>query len=367
MSERPVNMGASVYEHVRREAKARGRDVQHEAQSYAIRCFIARLMEADPEGRTTVKGGQSLGLLFGNDRRPTKDLDLNIDCYGIEDGEAWIRSLITTACEPGDDGVMFHAESIKMETREHQGFGGFRIEIRSSVHTCRTNFVVDVGLGNKMTFEPISLLHSESHPHAPHGIRVRVYPIETTFAEKLLSKVEDGAVSIRHKDFYDLWYIHDITTRLGDLGYMTAKTFDLSDELLAWRDMVVGKIKDGTYVDLPRLDVTEDALDMFGYALYRSALARGTALPDDMMSFLRREFGDDSYQASQFANWIKNQKQRLINLPPGSDDKNRALGNLLDEIEVFVSSISSRAKTLSDTYGEDPPEFGTITTGLVAP
>lgn len=367
MSERPVNMGASVFEHVRRAAKARGRDVQHEAQSYAIRCFIARLMEADPEGRTTVKGGQALGLLFGNDRRPTKDLDLNIDCNGIEDREAWIRSLIEKACAPREDGMVFNAESIRIEAREHQGLGGFRIQIRSSVHTCRTDFVVDVGLGNKMTFDPISLDHAENHPHAPAPIRVRVYPIETTFAEKLLSKVEDGAASIRHKDFYDLWYIHDITTRLGDLAYMTAKTFDLSDELLAWRDMVVGKIKDGSYVDLPRLEVTEEALDMFGYALYRSALSRGTELPDDMMAFLRREFGDDCYQAGQFANWIKNQKQRLINLPPGSDDKNRALGSLLDEIDSFVSSIASRAKHLSDTYGEDPPEFGSIAVGLVAP
>jgi hypothetical protein len=86
-----------------------------------------------------------------------------------------------------------------------------------------------------------------------------------------------------------------------------------------------------------------------------------------MMAFLRREFGDDSYQAGQFANWIKNQKQRLINLPPGSDDKNRALGSLLDEIDSFVSSIASRAKHLSDTYGEEPPEFGSIAVGLVAP
>lgn len=367
MSERPVNMGASMYERLRREAKARGRDVQHEAQSYAIRCFISRLMAADPEERTTIKGGQSLGLLFGNDRRPTKDLDLNIDCNGLADRETWIRSLIETACAPREDGVAFNAESIRIESREHQGLGGFRIQIRSTVHTCRTDFVVDVGLGNKMTFDPISLDHAENHPHAPPPVRVRVYPIETTFAEKLLSKVEDGAASIRHKDFYDLWYIHDITARLGDLSYMTAKTFDLSDELLAWRDLVVGKIKDGSYVDLPRLDVTEEALDMFGYALYRTALSRGTALPDDMMAFLRREFGDDSYQAGQFANWIKNQKQRLINLPPGSDDKNRALGNLLDEIETFVSSISRRAKHLSDTYGEDPPEFGAICTGFVSP
>jgi Uncharacterized conserved protein len=357
MNDRPVNMGASVYNYVRREAKAKGRDVQHEAQSYAIRCFIARLMEVDTEGRTTIKGGQGLGLVFGNDRRPTKDLDLNIDCDGIADQDAWIRSLINQACAPRDDGVVFNADSIKIETREHQGLGGFRIEIRSSIHTCRTNFVIDVGIGNRMTFKPISLEHMEKHPYALPAAHIRVYPLETTFAEKLLSKVEDGASSIRHKDFYDLWYIHDITTRIGDLGFIFAKSFDLSDETLTWRDMVVAKIKEGTWTDLPRLDIREEALDMFAYALYRSALSRGTELPDDMMAFLRREFGAGTYQSSQFTNWVKNNKQRLTNMPM-CEDKNHLLGNILDQIEPFIQTISNQAKWLADHYGNNPPEYG---------
>lgn len=360
MSPRPNNMGASVFEHVRKEAKARARDVQAEAQSYAIRRFIARLMAADTERRTTVKGGQALGLLFGNDRRPTKDLDLNIDCSGVADPDVWIKELIMAACDNTDDGVSFQAEDLIIEQRPHQGLGGYRVSIRSSIHTCRTPFVIDVGVGNQMAFKAVDLTIHEKHPHAPEPADVKVYPIETTFAEKLLSKVEDGASSIRHKDFYDLWYIHDIATRIGDLSYMTAKSLDLDDEELAWRDMAVSKVKDGTYVELPQGPIDEECVNRFAYALYRSSNSRGTDLPASMMDLLRHEFADDDYQSSQFGNWIKNQKQRLINLPRGAGnaaERPLALGMLIDDLEHFIQMISARAAQYAKAFGDSPPEF----------
>lgn len=358
--DRRQNVGASTFEHVRREAKKRGRDVQAEAQSYAIRRFMARLMMADPDGRTTVKGGQSLGLLFGNDRRPTKDLDLNIDCRDIGSPEEWIRTLIETACAFEGDGVEFRPETVIIEEREHQGLGGFRIAIHSSIHTCRTPFVIDVGIGNQMSFKPISLTGTEPHPHAPAPTPVSVYPIETTFAEKLLSKVEDGAASIRHKDFYDMWHIHEIATRVGDLSYLTRPSLDLEDDELRWRDMVTEKIKEGDYAALEKRDVSDENLDRFAFALYRSSLSRGTSIPEDMMQYLRHEFALNDYQSAQFGNWIKNQKQRLIHLPPGADDpstRSQSLGMLLDDIDAFVTVVSARALEMAAAYGQDAPEY----------
>lgn len=358
MSARPNNMGASVFEHVRRGAKERGRDVQAEAQSYAIRRFIDRLMRVDSEGRTSVKGGQALGILFGNDRRPTKDLDLSINCLGIEDHDTWIRQLIEAACLLGDDGVAFKADDIQIEHRVHQGSGGYRIKIKSSVHTCRTDFVVDVGMTESLKFKPLVVPLAEKHPHAPPPVMIRVTPVEDSFSEKLLSKLEDGGANIRHKDFYDMWNIHQIAMRYGDLGYMYMPSLDLSDEQLAWRNEVKTKVQDGDFSGLPEVDITEDCLTMFAYALYRSSLSRGTPIPDDIMGILREQFADDGYQAGQYANWIKNQGQRLIVLPPGSGDKAGALGFLLDDLEGFIEKIAERARQLADTYGDNPPEPG---------
>ena len=357
MSPRPSNMGASVFEHVRREARERKRDVQAEAQSYAIRRFIARLMTVDGEGRTSIKGGQGLGLLFGNDRRPTKDLDLSINAFGLDDRDGWVRRLIGAACTDIDDGVAFEAEDIQIESRAHQGSGGYRMVIRSKIHTCRTDFVVDIGMTDSLKFKPIDVSLDDRYPHAPKSPVVRVYPVEASFAEKLLSKFEDGATNIRHKDFYDLWNIHKIATKLGDLGYITATSFDLSDEILAWRDDVVAKIRQGTFLDLPDMDIAEECLDYFGYALYRCSVARNTPIPQDAMAYLRAEFANDPHQSAQYANWIKNQRSRLVALPPGSDSKSAALGLLLDEIDSFVTVISSKAMALANSYGSEPPSL----------
>lgn len=354
MNGRPANMGASVMDHIRKEAKARRRDVQAEAQSHAIRRFIVRLATADNERRATVKGGQGLGLIFGNDRRPTKDLDLNFDCSGIDDPKEFIRSLITAACEGEDDGVSFSAEAFEMEERQHQGLGGFRIVMNSSIHTCRTNFVIDVGIGNDMSFKPIELTIAERHKNAPPAVPVQVYPLEATFAEKIVSKVEDGAASIRHKDFWDVWHIHEVATRIGDVALLFANSLDLDDDTLAWRDVVYERIKDGSFLSLPQVPVDENCLDRFGYALYRTSQRRGTEIPGDLMGFLREEFGDHPYQSSQFGNWIKNQKQRLINLPPGAEgaaSKERALGLLLDELEHFIQAASARAQAYLEDLG----------------
>lgn len=357
MSPRPSNMGASVFEHLRREARERKRDVQAEAQSYAIRRFIARLMAVDSEGRASIKGGQALGILFGNDRRPTKDLDLSINGFGLDDRDGWVRRLIEAACTDIDDGVACEAEDIQIESRVHQGSAGYRMVVRSKIHTCRTDFVVDVGMTDSLKFKSIDVSLEDRYPHAPKSPIVRVYPVEASFAEKLLSKVEDGASNIRHKDFYDLWNIHKIATKLGDLGYITAASFDLSDELLTWRDDTVAKIRQGTFLDLPDVDITEECLDYFGYALYRCSVSRNTPIPEDVMAYLRAEFANDPHQSGQYANWIKNQRSRLVALPPGSDSKSAALSLLLDEIDSFVNVISSKALALADTYGSEPPSL----------
>ncbi|WP_327210534.1 nucleotidyl transferase AbiEii/AbiGii toxin family protein [Rhizobium leguminosarum] len=355
---RQGNKGASLMDSVRKEAKARKRDVQAEAQSYAIRRFIARLSVVDAQRRVTIKGGQGMGLLFGNDRRPTKDLDINIDCKGITDPHAFVREIIMAACDGPDDGVFYAADTIRIEERRHQGLGGFRIEMNSSIHTCRTNFVIDVGIGNDMSFKPIEFTLAERHKNAPPAVPVQIYPLEATFAEKTISKVEDGAASIRHKDFWDLWHIHEVATRIGDVGLLFANTLDLDDETLAWRDQVYERIKDGTFLELPQMPVDEDSLDRFGYALYRSSQRRGTEIPDDLVAFLRAEFGDHSYQSTQFGNWIKNQKQRLINLPPGAEDgpKELALGRLLGELEHFLQATSARAAAYLEDLGPVPYE-----------
>lgn len=346
--------GARAYELLRQRAKASGADVQALATSYAIERFMARLMARDSQGAITVKGGQSLGILFGNQARPTKDLDINVGPEAGGDPEEWAKSAIRAACE-GDwnDGLAINAETLSYERRDHQGDGGLRIAVPCSVHTCRTTFVIDVGIGNEITFEPALVRVPgvlSGHKAAPPALDARVYPHENTLAEKIAAKVEDGSASIRHKDFFDIWLCVEIMRRAGDLRLLVARKEDMEPDEAALVSEVRKRLADGTLLGMPRREIAPSCLDRLGLALCRTAAHRGTEIPPDLEGWMRREFAEDAHHSAQWANWCRNQKGRLLFQPPGTgkeQDKAKSLAVLLDDVGPILGEIAARAHALS--------------------
>lgn len=345
------NTGARIWELLRLQARKTGADVQALATSYAIERFMARLMEADGGGAITVKGGQSLGILFGNQMRPTKDLDINVSLDGIDDPEAWAREAVAAACaDPRDDGLSIDAARVSFDRREHQGDGGLRICVPAAIHTCRASFMVDVGIGNEITFEPSrvtvpGVLHG--HRAAPPALDARVYPHENTLAEKIVSKLEDGAASIRHKDFFDIWMCVEIMRRAGDLRLLVAHESEMTGTERKVAAAVKASIPDGTLLALPLREISEECLGRLGLALSRTAAHRGAELPEDLHAWLFAEFGQDPSQPAQWANWCRNQKGRLLYQPPGtSKDSPRgaALNVLFDDIGPLLEKIAVIAR-----------------------
>jgi len=345
---------ARTYELLRQRAKSTGADVQSLAVSYAIERFMARLMANDSAGAITVKGGQSLGILFGNQMRPTKDLDINVGADAAENPEEWAASAIAAACEGGwDDGLSIDAAGLSFERRGHQGDGGLRITVPCSVHTCRTTFVIDVGIGNEITFEP-SLVKVPGvlggHKAAPPALDARVYPHENTLAEKIAAKVEDGTASIRHKDFFDVWLCIEIMRRAGDLRLLVARDDEMTPAEADLVREVKARLADGTLLSMPRREIEPECLDRLGLALSRTAAHRGTTIPEDLEGWLREEFAADAHHSAQWANWCRNQKGRLLFQPPGTgkdDDRAAALSVLLDDIGPVVGEMASRAHALA--------------------
>lgn len=345
-----INLGARTWELVRKQAKKIGADVQSLATSYAIERFMVRLMESDPTGRITVKGGQSLGILFGNQMRPTKDLDINVSIDGLDDPKAWAEDVIRQACASDfDDGVLIDIATIDVDFREHQGEGGLRITVNASIHTCRTPFMIDVGIGNEITFEPSKILVPgvlSEHKTAPKPLEARLYPHENTIAEKIISKVEDGIASIRHKDFFDIWLSVETLRRVGDLRLLVVKPEDLSEFEVPLVAEVKNKLSDGTLLEMPEIALSDDCLERLGLALHCTAAHRGTEIPEDIHVWLINEFAEDKLHSSQWANWSRNQKGRLLFLPPGTEkgsDKENALHVLFDNIGPVLNEIGSKA------------------------
>lgn len=347
------NGGARAWELLRQEAKATGQDVQALATDYVIERLMERLSAVDEDGVVAIKGGQSLGLLLSDRLRPTKDLDINVDGRSQDDPEIAERAiaLVALACSiQRDDGVHFDVSGIDVERRKHQGEGGLRLTIPAGVHTSRVPFVIDVGIGNEMTFEPSSVSSSGvlgGRKAAPAPIEVLVYPLENTLAEKLVAKIEDGSASIRHKDFFDLWMLFEIAKRIGDLSLLSVSTESLSPEeserVLAVRD----SIRTGTLFDLPEIGIDDGCLDRLGLALRRTAAHRAAAIPDDVEAYLESEFARDSIQPIQWANWCRNNLARLRYAPPGTErggDRDRSLARLFQDLAPFLESVAARAR-----------------------
>jgi len=341
------NAGARAYELLRRKAREIGADLQSLATSYAIERFMARLSRVDEHGNITVKGGQSLGILFGNRMRPTKDLDINISLEGIDNPEEWIRIAVLAACNDStEDGVSYDAAAITIEQREHQGDGGLRVTMPCSVHTCRTPFMIDIGIGNEITFLPSKVRVAGilgDAKNAPEPLETLIYPHENTLAEKIVSKIEDGISSIRHKDFFDIWLLVEILRRAGDLRLLVPGGEGLSTEERMLAESVREGLSDGTLLDLPETEISRACLDRLGLALRRTADHRGTELPENLHSWFMDEFGGNPMQSAQWANWCRNQKNRLLFQPPGTEKqvaKENSLGHLIDNIGPLVDEIA---------------------------
>ena len=247
--------GASLLHRLKLASQREGREVQALATNFAIERFIARLNVADPLGRATVKGGQSLGIIFGNSSRPTKDLDVNFDIPDVSDPLSWCERLVTNAAGLDlGDGIAIDAPSTRLERRDHQGEGGLRVHIFAAIHTCRVPFVVDVGINNEMSFDPTRHLHGgvlSGDTKPPPLLDVRLYPFENTIAEKIVSKIEDGAASIRHKDFFDIWLAYEIGLRVGDFSLLTAKPSFMTERQSMLVSSVREGISDGTLLSRP--------------------------------------------------------------------------------------------------------------------
>lgn len=349
------NSGARTWELLRQEARAAKADVQALATNYVIERMMARLMEADAKGAFTIKGGQSLSILLGP-QRPTKDLDLNVSVSSVADPEvrARIVATIRQACAAeADDGVSFDVEALEVEHREHQGEGGLRITVPASIHTSRIPFVIDVGIGNEMTFAPTEMtvpgvLHGRKS--APPPVEAKVYPMETTIAEKLVAKFEDGAASIRHKDFFDIWMLIEIARRVGDLSLVSAKREDLDGGTAALVGEVREHLDKGTLLSLPRREISAGCVERLALALRRTADQRGATIPDDVEGFLMSEFADDPVQSEQWPNWCRNNASRMSYVPPGMEkgaDRKAALSVLLSDVAPFLEQVARLAREMA--------------------
>jgi predicted nucleotidyltransferase component of viral defense system len=201
MTDRPINLAASVSARLRNLARERHVSMELILRRYALEKLLFRLSRSSHRDRFVLKGAMLFAAWSADPFRPTQDLDL------LGFGDATVRSISETFRDifrqPSDDGLMFDSVGLIVETiRDDQEYGGVRLRTRAFLGKTRIPVQVDIGFGDVITpgpdeIELPALLHSE-------GPRLGAYPRETVIAEKLQAIAALGMANSRMKDFYDL-------------------------------------------------------------------------------------------------------------------------------------------------------------------
>lgn len=198
-----TNMAASVLARLKNLAQAQGRDYQHLLIRYATERFLYRL-SVSPHANSFVLKGGNLFVIWqnGDNSRPTLDSDLL--CFGDTSPDHLREVFVNSSRLSGSDGMRYDTDNISIEAiREDTQYGGTRLSFNAYIGTVRIPMQFDIGVGDAITPSPEFatfpvLLNGE----AP---RLRVYPKETTIAEKVEAMVIRAGNNSRMKDFYDIW------------------------------------------------------------------------------------------------------------------------------------------------------------------
>jgi predicted nucleotidyltransferase component of viral defense system len=204
MAKEIKNVGASVRARLLQFSKARGQTFELVLTRFAFERLLFRLSRSRYADRFVLKGAMLMMTWFNDPHRGTRDLDLL--GFGEPDPEAMLTAFRDILRKPGDDGVVFDVNALRIDRiREEQEYGGLRLRTAASISGARISLTIDIGFGDAM--EPgAELLDYPSMLDFP-APRLRAYARETVVAEKFQAMVVLGRVNSRMKDFYDIWIL----------------------------------------------------------------------------------------------------------------------------------------------------------------
>ncbi len=197
-----ANRVASIRQRLLDRARMRGEDFQLVLDRYAVERLLYRLSISPHREQFLLKGALLFALWFDQPHRPTRDADLL--GFGPPNPER-LTAIIAELCAiEGDDGLRFDVGSMVVEPiREEAAYEGLRIRLLALLGDARCHVQWDVGFGDAVTPAPADV----TYPVLLEGMpapRLRVYPRETVFAEKLEAIASLGIANSRMKDYFDL-------------------------------------------------------------------------------------------------------------------------------------------------------------------
>jgi predicted nucleotidyltransferase component of viral defense system len=174
---------------------------------YFIERFLYRLSISPYKNQFILKGGMFLYAKTENLNRPTNDMDLSVQEFGIQQDE--LHKIFATICslEYENDGILFDPNTIQVnELEKEDKYSGWRILINATLGNIKERVQIDIGFGDIITpsYEEISL------PTLLDNLEIPIlngYTIETVIAEKFQAMIDLAEFNSRTKDFYDIYKI----------------------------------------------------------------------------------------------------------------------------------------------------------------
>jgi predicted nucleotidyltransferase component of viral defense system len=197
-----ANRVASIRQRLLDRARTRGEDFQLVLDRFAVERLLYRLSTSPYRDQFLLKGAMLFVLWFDQPHRPTRDADFL--GFGSPDPDR-LAVVARDLCEiHSDDGLRFDPASIAVEPiREEANYEGLRLRLQALLGNARCHVQWDVGFGDAVTPAPTET----DYPVLLDGFpppRLRVYPRETVFAEKLEAIASLGIANSRMKDYFDL-------------------------------------------------------------------------------------------------------------------------------------------------------------------
>lgn len=138
--------------------------------------------------------------------RETQDLDFAVQQMSNETGavQTIFNDIVSIDLE---DGFVFMNPLVEPLEHFHMQYPGARIRIEVRFGNSKFSLFIDLGFGDvvQVSEKEFLLLTSSKGPLFEASLRVKCYPIEFVFAEKLETIAFRGANNSRMKDFHDLY------------------------------------------------------------------------------------------------------------------------------------------------------------------
>lgn len=164
--------------------------------------ILLKISKSNFSNNITIKGGVVMHSLSRDNRRATRDLDMDFIKYSLED--KYINDFIVKL-NMVKDGISIEIEG-KIEKLHHQDYDGKRVNIRlidSNGYIINTK--LDIGVHNLFDIEQDNYCFDLGI--FKESVNLLINSKEQIFAEKLKSLLKFGITSTRYKDIFGFYYL----------------------------------------------------------------------------------------------------------------------------------------------------------------